>query len=76
METCANVNYANWNAVTRPNACRSYTITYQSAGENGIEKALNGTCESEVVMNFMYSEKAVKLERLSHMKVVLNQSSD
>lgn len=52
---------------------RSYTVTYQSAGEDHMERVLSGTCESEVVMNFMYSEKAVRLERLSTMKIVLNQ---
>ncbi|PDS34678.1 hypothetical protein CO665_29430 [Rhizobium anhuiense] len=54
---------------------RSYTITYQSAEQDHAERVLSGTCESEVVMNFMYSEKAIRLERLSHMKVVLNQPS-
>ncbi|QTG15102.1 hypothetical protein G6M86_17610 [Agrobacterium tumefaciens] len=52
---------------------RAYTVTYQSGGQEHHQKILTGSCESEVVMNFMYSEKAVKLEKLSHMTVALNQ---
>lgn len=54
---------------------RAYTVTYQSGGQENYEKVLTGTCESEVVMNFMYSEKAVKLEKLSHMTVSLAQTA-
>lgn len=49
----------------------TYTVSYQIGGAAGTPIQFTGTCESEVIMSFLYSQKATKIANLDLLKVEL-----